>query len=190
MATLLTGIVQDNTACIDLDGGLLQSYAIDLLGLNTVTWGAGDDLYTISAITLSGATIVFAKFVYVDDETAYYSETGDRPSRNKHIFTCEAFMKFEGITPAKTSAIMLLLSVCAQFWLHVTLSGTILIQGIEKDGGASGWKRPRQTAKPTVTRTSGTGAEIERYELFIRSQQKTLAETSLTTDAIEALTGV
>lgn len=183
----LTGINQDNNNCAESDGGIKQSYGLDFNDLGSVTYDGSSPL-VVSAITITGAGITFAKFVYDDDDTAFYNQEGERDNK-KHTYNQQANMKFSGLTDAKISAAEALKELCATFWIHVLNGGMNLLQGIEKDAGTSGFVRPKSTAKATVSINSDTGDNEDNITVVIDSVAKKALSTSLTTSAIEALTG-
>lgn len=183
----ITGINQDNESCATSDGGIKQSYGLDLNDLGAVTYD-GTNALLIDGITIATSTVTMAKFVYDDDDSAFYNQEGERDNK-KHTYNQQASMKFSGITTAKIEAAEAVKDLCAMFWLHVTNSAETLVQGIEKDGNADGWIRPKQTAKCTVNINTNTGADSDDITIIVDSNAKKALTCSLTTTEIEALVG-
>lgn len=181
------GINQDNESCASPDGGMKQSYALDLPDLGSVTYDATNTL-EIDGIVISTTSVTFAKFVYDDDDSAFFNQEGERENK-KHNYNQQSSMKFAGLTYSKIAAAEGIKDSCAMFWLHVLNSGIILPQGIEKDAGSNGFIRPKQTAKATVSINSDTGDNEENITIVVDSVVKTALTCSLTTTAIEALVG-
>jgi hypothetical protein len=187
MPCTLTSINQDNASCGTSDGGIKQSYGIDLSTVDALTYD-GSNGSLVTGVTLSGVGEAFTLYVYDDDDSAFYNEEGERTGK-KHVYNQQASMKFEGITAAKIQAAEQLKDCCAQFWFHVGNNGIIRIQGVEKSAAASGFDRPKQTAKATVSINSLTGADADNITIVIDSQAKVALVTDLTTTEIEALVG-
>lgn len=177
----LTGVDQDLLQCDNIDGGLVVSYAIDFSDIETVTFGANDE---ITALTIDAA-INFAKFTYDDDDTAFYNQTGERDGK-KHSLTQQAFLKFTApFEAAKTKALNDLKNVCNLVWIHYLTTGDAWVQGLEKFG--STFRKSKTSAKATVSHLSGTGEETSRTELSIDSVARETHLTTLTTTDVEAL---
>lgn len=180
MACTPIGINQDNESCATSDGGILTSYVTDFANISAVTFGTDDE---ITAITMDSVGL-WEKFVYDDDDTAFFNSTGERTGK-KHVFNQEAFMKFEGLSIAKVKAANALRDCCNTVWVHFTNGGLAIVQGIEKDG--TGFKRVKQSAKATTSILTDTGENADRIEITINSQCKTVHVVDLTMAAIEAL---
>lgn len=180
MACTPIGINQDNESCASSDGGILTSYATDFANIDAVTFGTDDE---VTAITMSGLGL-WEKFVYDDDDTAFFNSTGERTGK-KHVFNQEAFMKFEGLSIAKIKAVNALTDCCNMVWIHFLNSGVAIVQGIEKDGAT--FKRVKQSAKATTSILSDTGENTDRAEITVNSVCKQVHVVDLSMTAIEAL---
>ena len=181
MACTPVGINQDNESCSSSDGGILQSYATDFANVTSVTFGVDGE---ITAIVMTAPSL-WEKFVYDDDDTSFYNSEGERTGK-KHIFNQSAYMKFEGLTIAKVSAVNALRECCNTVWIHRLNSGVAVIQGIEDDGSGA-LQRTKQSAKATTSIMSDTGENADRAEITINSVCKRVHIVDLTNTAIEAL---
>lgn len=180
MACTPVGINQDLESCASSDGGIRQSYVTDFANITAVTFTAG----LVTAITMS-APGLWEKFVYDDDDTAFFNSEGERTGK-KHVFNQSAFMKFEGITAAKVAAVNALRECCNLVWIHYTNSGVAIVQGFEDDGTGD-MIRVKQSAKVTSSVLTDTGENADRIELTVNSIAKKVHLTDLTTAEIEAL---
>lgn len=181
MACTPIAINQDNESCASSDGGIRQSYVTDFANITSVTFGVDGEITAI-VMDAPGAWI---KFVYDDDDTAFYNSTGERTGK-KHVFNQEAFMKFEGLSIAKIKAVNALRECCNTVWIHRLNSGIAIIQGIENDGSGA-MTRVKQSAKATTSVLSDTGANADRAEISIGSVCKIVHVVDLTNTEIEAL---
>lgn len=181
MACTPIGINQNNESCAVPDGGVSWSYATDIANITSVTFGVDGE---ITAIVMD-APGLWEKFVYDDDDTAYFNSEGERTGK-KLVYNQTAFMKFEGITVDKVKASNALADCCNMVWIHRLNSGIALVQGIEDDGSGA-MKRVKQSAKATPNVMSDTGANVERIEITVNSQCKKIHVVDLTDAAIEAL---
>lgn len=177
----LTAINQDAASCGTSDGGILQSYFVDFADVTSMTFAADG---SITAIVL-GAAADFTRFVYDDDDTAFYNQTGERTGK-KHTYNQQAFMKFEGITIAKVAAAEAFKECCNLVGIHVLNSGVNMLQGAEDDGTGT-VKRTKTSAKGTINILSDTGDNTDRIEITVDSVAKKAHVVDLTTAAIEAL---
>lgn len=181
MACVPIGINQDNESCATADGGILLSYATDFANITSVTFGTDGE---ITAIVMDSPGL-WEKFVYDDDDTAFYNSTGERTGK-KHVFNQECFMKFEGLSIDKIKAANALKDCCNMVWIHRLNSGLAIIQGIENDGSGA-LTRVKQSAKTTASVLSDTGENTERIEITVNSVCKQIHVVDLTNAAIEAL---
>jgi hypothetical protein len=181
MACTPVGINQDNESCSTSDGGIRNSYCTDFANITSATFDANGQ---ITAIVMT-APGLWEKFVYDDDDTAFFNSEGERTGK-KHIFNQSAFMKFEGLTAAKIAAINALRECCNMVWIHRTNGGIALVQGLEDDG-AGNIVRVKQSAKVTSNVMTDTGANADRVEITVNSVCKKIHPTDLTDVEIEAL---
>jgi len=181
MACVPVGINQDNESCTTSDGGIRNSYVTDFANITSATFDANGQ---VTAIVMT-APGLWEKFVYDDDDTAFFNSEGERTGK-KHIFNQSAFMKFEGITAAKIAAINALRECCNTVWIHRLNSGIAIIQGFENDG-AGNVVRVKQSAKATTSVLSDTGENADRVEITVNSVCKIVHPTDLTDVEIEAL---
>ena len=182
MATL-TAVSQDLASCADADGGIVQSYFTDFANITSMTFAATREVTAI--VMAAPGTNQWVRFIYDDDDTAFYNQTGVRDGK-KHNYDQQAFMQFEGITIAKVDAFEDFKECCNLVGLHVFNSGIIMMQGAEDDGTGA-IKRTKVSAKGTINIFSDTGDNVERIEVTVDSQSKRAHVVDLTTAAIEAL---
>jgi len=179
MATL-SPITQANN-CGTSDGGIIQSYYTDFSNITAATFTATGQ---ISAFTMTG-TSQWIKFVYDDDDSAFYNQTGTRTGK-KHTYAQQAFMKFEAISQANVQAAENFKECCELVGIHVFNSGVIMVQGLEDDGTGT-MKRTKISAKGTINVLSDTGDNTDRIEITVDSESKRVHTVGLTTAQIEAL---
>lgn len=152
----------DNSVCAVSDGGIRVSYVAPLSNLTAITLTGGE----VSALTVTGG---FEKFIYDDDDTAYFNQVGER-SNLKHTYTQTAFLKFAGINQAKRAAVEAMTACCEGLVaVHILNNGETLIQGVEETAATPFFKRSKKRLQATVSIMTGTGAEEDRVELQLIS---------------------
>lgn len=181
MACTPAGINQDNGNCDTADGGIYQSYMTARANISAATFDVDGQ---ITAFTMT-STSQWVKYVYDDDNTAFYNQEGERTGK-KHVFNQSAFMKFEGINTAKVKEAGVVAGCCDMVWVHFLNDGSKFVQGLEDDGTGA-IKKPKETAKATVNILSDTGDNTGRIEFTVNSVAKNTHLTTLSAAAIEAL---
>jgi hypothetical protein len=181
MACVPVGINQDTESCATSDGGIRNSYITDFANITDVTFAVSGE---ITAITMSGPGL-WEKYVYDDDDSAFFNSEGERTGK-KLVYNQAAFMKFEGITVAKLTAIDSIRECCNAVLIHRLNSGIAIIQGLENDG-AGNFVRLKTSPKGTPNIMSDTGANTDRVEITFNSVCKKIHAVGLTDAAIEAL---
>lgn len=173
----------DNSVCSVSDGGIYVSYIAPISSLTSITVAGGE----ITAFTMA-AVGAFEKFVYDDDDTAFYNQVGERQNF-KHTYTSTAFIKFAGISTAKKLAADALSACCeGLFAIHFLNNGTALVQGLDITAATPFWKKSKKRLAATVSILTGTGAEEDRIEMnLISTSLLSSPFTTLTTTAVEAL---
>lgn len=180
-------VALDSTSgCPDNEGGLQHSYACKLSDITAITVTSG----VISAITMS-TTGLIKKLVYDKNETSYFNQVGERTNDTGALkYSAEALMSFGGMSSTYKSFADDMGDCCKLVFFHVLQNGSIVVQGIEIDTGATGnltGTKVRDT-KITPTQNSGTSAEEAALQIIVRGRSKKMAPfTSLTQAAIEAL---
>lgn len=181
ISVAIVGIDQTTGLC-ESDGGIEISYGALCEEVLDITVDANNQ---ITSFTLT-ATAAFEKFVFDDDDTAFYNQPPERQSK-KITFPQQAFMKFEGITNDKIQAANKIKSCCCTVWVHYLNSGIALVQGIDiaEDGS---WKLTKRKAVVSPGIFSDTGANADRVEYTIDSTGRCLSRpTTLSQTALEAL---
>jgi len=180
-------VALDSTSgCPDNEGGLQHSYVCKLSDITAITVTSG----VISAITMS-TTGLIKKLVYDKNETSYFNQVGERTNDTGALkYSAEALMSFGGMSSTYKSFADDMGDCCKLVFFHVLQNGSIVVQGIEIDTGATGnftGTKVRDT-KITPTQNSGTSAEEAALQIIVRGRSKKMAPfTSLTQAAIEAL---
>ena len=152
----------DNSVCAISDGGIRVSYIAPLSAITSIVITDEE----VSSFSVSGN---FEKFIYDDDDTAYFNQVGER-SNLKHTYTQTAFLKFAGISNEKRKAIEALTSCCEGLVaVHILNNGESLIQGIEATTATPFFRRTKKRLQTTVSIMTGTGAEEDRVELQLIS---------------------
>lgn len=183
MACGITSIQQSTGTCV-VDGGITASYGTNCDNITSWTVDANGQITAFVMAT----TNQWAKFVFDDDDTAFYNQEPDRQGK-KFNSTQQAFMKFEGINNTKVQAARQAAECCCTVWIHELATGTLLVQGIDVDIDdltKNQFSKTNARVSPGVF--SDTGDNAERVEYTIDSVGRTLsAVCTLTTAAIEAL---
>lgn len=181
MPCTLTSIDQSVT-CISSNGGIFQSYVTDIANIASMTFTDG----AVSAITMATPG-QWTKFVYDDDDSAYYNQEGER-TNNRHVSNQSAMLKFAGISAANIEAAKELKNCCSLVAIHFLNSGERLIQGIEYDAVADNFKQSRKRCRATLNVMTDTGDNEDRIEVTLESQANVESPTTtLTATDIEAL---
>lgn len=189
MSCELIAISEDN--CVDPYGGIHTSYILPCEDVDVITFGSDNE---ITDLTLQGTpTLGVVKYVYEDDDTGYFNQTGERTNK-RHTFEGEAFMKFVGLDITKVKAANGLKACCCLIAVHFTNSGIALAQGVEwnPDIGASGdWRRSIRKCRATVNIMTGTGEEEDRVEITLTNKSRYSAPVvDMTLDQWDTLAGV
>jgi hypothetical protein len=189
MSCELITITEDS--CVDPYGGIHTTYLIPCEEVDTFTFGADNEITGLSLVVTPAPTYGAVKFVYEDDDTGYYNQTGERTNK-RHTFEGEAFMKFVGLDITKVKAANGLKACCCLYAFHFTNSGIALAQGVEwnPDIGASGdWRRSIRKCRATVNVMTGTGEEEDRVEITLTNKSRYASPVvDMTMDEFDALT--
>lgn len=184
MACGLVDMEQDT--CPAVAGGIMEARVIPCEDIEEVTIAENGQ---VTALTLSDAG-AFVKLKFDKDDTGFYNQEGERPTRNIHISNQSAFMKFSGLDSTKVDAARKLKRCCCVVAVYRLGNGKYVIQGIEPiPGSTSGeWQFSKQETKATVSIFSGTGAEEDRIEVTLSGQafEESLF-TTLDFDDLDAL---
>lgn len=174
-----------DTNCDPSSGGIKVSYITDIENITSVTWDVNNQ---VTGITMED-TDLWAKFVYENNDTAFYNQVGARANNGKkHPYTQTAFMQFEGLTNAKRAAVEALVECCKLVAIHFTTNGTAMIQGIKKVAGGGLFEETNKPAKMTALFNTDTSANADRVEFQLISEDNKLSPfTTLSKAAIEAL---
>lgn len=180
-------VALDSTSgCPNNEGGLQLSYVCKLSDISSITVSSG----VISAITMA-STGLWKKLVYNKNETSYFNQDGERTNDTGALkYTAEAFMYFGGMSSTYKSFADDMSDCCKLVFAHVLTNGSIVIQGLEIDSGASGGFTGTKVRDTMIvpSQKGGTAAEEARLEILVRGRSNKLAPfTSLTQAAIEAL---
>jgi hypothetical protein len=172
--------------CVEASGGVSTSYLIEGKDITDVTFDADGH---ITAITIDAAAAM-TEFEPLDDDTSFFNSTGERIEDN-HRFNQEYFGKFKGLDKDKIESANGLAHCCNVVAVHFLENGVSLVQGVEwvpnADPADPNWKFSKTKGKPTVNVFSGTGAESNRVEIFLRSVTRYVALSKLSKSDIEAL---
>lgn len=157
---------KDNSTCIEITAGIYTSYAIGFDDITGVTYDVNG---VVTAITVSGATKL-VKHVFDDDEdSAYYNQTGERPTAKKHDYVQESFYKFAGLGTDTPDFANGLSQCCGGIVLfHFFNSETNMVQGIVET--ATGWKATKTKGAATVSIISDVPSGEERTEVKVNSK--------------------
>jgi len=183
MCTIIA--LDEQADCPEAQGGIYQSYLTECSNI-TLSGTAKDVDDQITTLVMTGLGL-WVKWVYDDDDTAFYNETGERQG-NLHVFNQQAFLKFGGLTNTKRKVANGIKDCCCIVAIHFLNNGTQVVQGIEEDSSGNWRYTSRSRAKATVSLLSGTGAEEDRAEISIDSISRAGSYvTTLDAAAIEAL---
>lgn len=183
----LVSLTQAN--CVESDGGIYETRIIDFANIADIVFNTTpmDPNYgEITDVVTVGTGEVFS-YVFDDDDTAFYNQTGVRQNK-KHTVTQQAFFKFAGIDSAKVSFANGIKGCCELFAFHFANSGSIFAQGIDFDEATDTWLKSKQRAKATVNILTDTGANEDRVEVFINSVGRCFSPlTTMTPTEIDAI---
>lgn len=170
--------------CVDTDGGIAESYAVDCEYIQDVTFNTDGE---ITAIVMNAAD-KWVHYKYdVDDDVPYFNQIGERTGK-KHITKQTAFFGFAGISTPSVEFANTVKSCCCIVLVHILNSGTALVQGIDRNPVTGIWSTTKKPVKATVSMLSDTGAGEERIEVTFESESKGFSPiTTLTGTDIEAL---
>lgn len=182
MACAITAIDQSSGSCAPI-GGVVHSYVTEC---DNITSATVDATGQITAFVMSGSS-QWIKFIYDDDDTAFYNEEPDR--QGKRIFYNQsASMKFEEVTNAKIHSARELAQCCCTVWIHRMTSGVARVQGLDVDPDNTDYSLSKDNAKVSPGVFSDTGANADRVEWTVGSVGRVPSGTTTLTDAaIEAL---
>lgn len=174
-----------DTNCDESSGGLKVSYITDIENITSVAWDVNNQATGIVMDTPNQ----WAKFVYENNDTAFYNQVGARANNGKkHPYTQSAFMQFEGLTNSKRAAVEALVDCCRLVAIHFTTNGTAMIQGIKKSANTGLFEESNKPAKITALFNTDTSANADKAELQLISEDNKISHfTTLSKTAIEAL---
>lgn len=115
----ITGITSA-VACAEADGGIKALYLAEYSTLG----------FTITSKKVSALTGALKKFVFIKDSTAFYNQTGERPSVRLHRYNQEIFAKF-GESDAASDALDDLKSCCKLVAIVLLENGNVRFGGIQ-----------------------------------------------------------
>jgi len=173
--------------CPDSAGGVDVTALIDGKFIEDLTFNGN----LVANVTLDSAG-EFA-FLYADkDDTSYFNSTGERPNEsNNHRYNDEYFGKFDGVDDETGDKVDKLAGCCNVVAFHFLNNGTCRVQGIERvidpPVGAKQWRFSQRQNKATINVMSGTGAENNRAEVFLKSVSRNLSFSDLSVEDLEAL---
>lgn len=184
MACTLVSLEQ--TGCIKPFGGLVQSYAIPFDDIEDITFTPTN---TVTGITLVGSATA-AKYQFAKDDSAFYNQEGNL-NGNINVFEQESSFKFLGINTENQAFVYNLTSCCNLVLIHVTNTGSILMQGIEYDEDLDEWRLSKNSAKFTGNVNTGTSDEESAVTAIFQSQAFYPSPlVDMTIDALDALAGI
>ena len=190
----LVAISSTGTECVDSDGGIVEYWVADCDDINITTIDVEDDpsesnFGQILDITANTAT-PFTRFVPADDDTAFYSQTGERDG-NKFTVALEVFSSFKGLSQAKINAANSFKSCCCLFVIVRTSTNQYLTVGIDWDV-TNGVRRIKKFLKAVPTLTTDTPENEDRLDLVLEGEGRGFAPsidiTSFTPVDLAALT--
>lgn len=165
-------------------GGISYSWLAEAKFITAITIAAG--ILTNFTMTTTGK---WKKYSYDRDATANYNQTPNRTGKRR-TYTQVAFMKFGVIDSPITIAANDAILTCDVVAIHVLVSNTRLVQGLEEDAAATGGfilTRVLQTLLMAGQNTD-TSANEARTEFTLQGEANTLSlVTTLTDTAILAL---
>ncbi|HLS53259.1 MAG TPA: hypothetical protein VK031_04750 [Tissierellaceae bacterium] len=180
-----TLISLDQSGCIKPFGGLVQSYAVSYDDIEDITFSSPN---TVTGITLDGAATL-AKYQYAKDDSAYYNQEGSL-NGSINVFEQESMFKFLGINEENQEFVYNVTGCCNLILIHVTNTGTILMQGVEYDDDTEEWRLAKNSTKFSGNINTGTSDEESAVEAIFTSQAFFPSPiVDMTIDALDVLAG-
>ncbi|MCB0542097.1 MAG: hypothetical protein KDC70_01180 [Saprospiraceae bacterium] len=165
-------------------GGISYSWLVEAKYISAITIASG--ILTNFTMTSTGN---WKKYTYDRDATANYNQTPNRNGKRR-TYTQVAFMKFGVIDSTTTIAANDAILTCDVVAIHVLVSGTRQVQGLEEDAATTGGfqlTKVQQTLLMAGQNTDVSTAEA-RTEFTLQGEANTLSlTTSLSDTAILAL---
>ena len=151
MACNLIPLNNQSGDCADIVGGIYKSKAIncDEIDLAAVTFDANG---CITSLPIIGGGTGWVEYVYNDNSTASYQQTGNRTGK-KITFDQTASFEFSSMTKEGIAASNAAKSCCCIIFVHYMNNNLQVVQGLEASstGGAK-----LTTLSPTVTPSAFT----------------------------------
>lgn len=157
-----------NGDCPDCDGGILRTGIVDCDKVADMVFDTDGCLVGL-VLTEADAVLIYE---FDGDDTAFYNQTGSRPTPNKFTVTQQASFKFCGINKDSIAFANGIKGCCCLFAFHELDDCSVIGQGFEylegKDAGQN-WRKTKQNLKATPSILSDTGANDNRIEILLDS---------------------
>ncbi len=186
---LLTGISQASINC-SCDGGISRSAFTSCDCIEDITY----DSEGCPSMLVMADLDLWTEFIYDDDDSAFFNQTGERPTDFQFNANQETFIKFSGLTKEKVAEANVLKDICCGVAAHEHLNNCLTsFQGIEpRDAScnnSSTFKFTKKRLKFTPSALTDTGANCDRLEITLNSTGTCLSvpQSGITVDDLLAM---
>jgi hypothetical protein len=164
--------------CDYSDGGIYQTEIASLYDITDVVFDVNGRVTNFVMASLGK----WFEYIYDDDDTAYYNQTGTRENKKSNKEQV-AFFKYAGITEEMIDFADALDGCCAVAAIHRTNSQIAMLQGIDYVGGSQVWLPSKKKCTANISILTGTGAEEDRVEVTLNSTGRKFSRPVLLTSA-------
>lgn len=186
LVCVFENLIQADIECVKSIGGIRASYGINWKDVESVAYSAGK----ITGIVLKSGKKL-AKLVYDDDNTATYTQEGQRNGNDFRV-NQTATLKFTGASGDKVVIANKAKGVLNGLWLHLANDGTVHVQGAEINGSGDGVVKSTQGAKvnPNVNTNTSEGASDVTYNIVSLATDFLVCSNTIDEDYLDALADI